>query len=107
MKRKIELTQRWLCCICFLLLSLQQTYAQSITVRGQVTENNRPLAGVTVKNIGSTMQAQTDTQGKYTLSAATVKALEFTFLGYAKMLPKEMFWMKWWSLVLARRKKQT
>ncbi|HAK28414.1 MAG TPA: SusC/RagA family protein, partial [Sphingobacterium sp.] len=84
MKRKIVLTQRWLCSICFLLLSLQQAYAQSITVRGQVTENNRPLAGVTVKNIGSTMQAQTDTQGKYTLSAATVTALEFTFLGYAK-----------------------
>ena len=84
MKRKIVFTPCWLCCICFLLLSLQQTYAQSITVRGQVTENNRPLAGVTVKNIGSTVQAQTDTQGKYTISAATVTALEFTFLGYAK-----------------------
>lgn len=84
MKWKIVFTQCWLSCICFLLLSLQQTYAQSITVRGQVTQNNRPLAGVTVKNIGSTVQAQTDTQGKYTLSAATVTALEFTFLGYAK-----------------------
>ncbi|MNG81264.1 TonB-dependent Receptor Plug Domain protein [compost metagenome] len=84
MKRKIVFTQCWLCCICFLLLSLQQTYAQSITVRGRVTENNRSLAGVTVKNIGSTVQTQTDTQGKYTLSAATVTALEFTFLGYAK-----------------------
>ena len=84
MKRKTLLTQCWLCCICFLLLGLQQAYAQSITIRGQVTENSKPLAGVTIKSIGSTIQTQTDTQGKYILSANTVTALEFTFIGYAK-----------------------
>jgi len=84
MKRKTLLTQCWLCCICFLLFGLQQAYAQSIIIRGQVTENSKPLAGVTIKSIGSATQTQTDTQGKYTLSATTVTALEFTFIGYAK-----------------------
>ncbi len=84
MKRKTLLHQCWLCCICFLLLGLQQAYAQSIIIRGQVTENSKPLAGVTIKSIGSTIQTQTDKQGKYILSATTVTALEFTFIGYAK-----------------------
>ncbi|WP_343555525.1 TonB-dependent receptor [Sphingobacterium sp.] len=84
MKRKTLLHQCWLCCICFLLLGLQQAYAQSIIIRGQVTENSKPLAGVTIKSIGSTIQTQTDKHGKYILSATTVTALEFTFIGYAK-----------------------
>ncbi len=84
MERKILLKPFLLCCICSLLMGLPQVYAQSITIRGRVTENDNPLAGVTVKAVGSVAQTQTDAEGKYVLKASTITAVEFTFVGFNK-----------------------
>lgn len=67
--------------LCISTLSLS---AQTITVRGTVTDrNNEPLTGATVVVEGSTSQGTvTDIDGNYTLAGVSSKAsLEFSYVG--------------------------
>ncbi|WP_314951642.1 SusC/RagA family TonB-linked outer membrane protein [Tannerella forsythia] len=67
--------------LCISTLSLS---AQTITVRGTVTDrNNEPLTGATVVVEGSTSQGTvTDIDGNYTLAGVNSKAsLEFSYVG--------------------------
>ncbi|POY37057.1 SusC/RagA family TonB-linked outer membrane protein [Solitalea longa] len=68
-----------------LLLITTVASAQNRTITGTVTsaEDNQPLPSVTIMVKGTTMAAQTDIDGKYSISAATGSTLVFSFVGYA------------------------
>ncbi len=59
------------------------TYAQSILVKGLVTdEGGNPMAGVNVVIQGTTNGIITDTDGKYQINTDSKSTLSFTFIGY-------------------------
>ncbi|SDT34876.1 TonB-linked outer membrane protein, SusC/RagA family [Mucilaginibacter mallensis] len=61
-----------------------QAFAQNHTVTGTVTGKDDGLAvpGVTVKIKGTQVGTQTNSAGKYTISAPNGSVLEFSFIGY-------------------------
>lgn len=68
------------CFLCFCSLSFAQ---QKTNVSGNViTENNAPLAGVSVNIKGRTGGTTTDMSGKFTLQANKGATLIFSFVGY-------------------------
>jgi TonB-linked SusC/RagA family outer membrane protein len=70
---------------CILLLS-GAAYAQTKKLSGRVTdEKSIPLAGVSVKAVGTKVTVQTDNSGNFAISfPERSTALEFTFIGYNK-----------------------
>lgn len=68
------------------LLSLAPLYAQQHLITGIVasSQNNEPLAGVTVTVIGSTIGAITDEEGRYSLQATTGDSLSFHYIGFVE-----------------------
>ncbi len=65
-----------------LLLSFW-TYAQSIRVKGTVTDEGRtPMAGVNVIIKGTTIGIVTDANGKYQVDTDSKSTLSFSFIGY-------------------------
>jgi TonB-linked SusC/RagA family outer membrane protein len=67
----------------FLLLSTTAFPQQKIVVNGIViTENNVPLAGVTVNVKGSSAGTVTDTTGKFHIEVGRGISLVFSFVGY-------------------------
>ncbi len=73
------------------LLASIQVFAQNRSISGKVTDavSNKPIAGVTIKGVGTNYAAQTDGNGEYQIEinqAAT--ALHFSYLGYASQLVK-------------------
>ncbi|HCY42876.1 MAG TPA: TonB-dependent receptor [Prolixibacteraceae bacterium] len=59
------------------------TYAQSVLVKGLVTdEGGTPMAGVNVVIQGTTNGLITDTDGKYQINADSKSTLSFSFIGY-------------------------
>jgi TonB-linked SusC/RagA family outer membrane protein len=59
------------------------TYAQSIQVKGLVTdEGGNPMAGVNVVIQGTTNGIITDTDGKYQIITDSKSTLSFSFIGY-------------------------
>jgi len=57
-------------------------FAQNVTVKGTVTDDDGPLIGATVKVKGAQNGAITDLDGKYTISVSSNQTLEFSYLGY-------------------------
>ena len=70
--------------LCFLLLFTARVFAQNRTVTGTVTakEDGLPIPGVTVKVRGTGVGTQTNTSGKFSLSAPAGAVLQFSFVGY-------------------------
>ena len=66
------------------MLCVTQIFAQNRTVTGTVTakEDGLPIPGVTVKIKGSTTGTQTNSDGKYSISAPAGAVLQFSFTGY-------------------------
>lgn len=69
--------------LCFLLFTTQ-LIAQSRTVTGTVSakDDGSPLPGVSVKIKGTSFGAQTNVNGKFSLSVPDDAVLEFSFIGY-------------------------
>lgn len=70
--------------ITFCLLHFVAT-AQDQTISGTVTDavTNQPIAGVTIRAVGSSSAAQSDANGNYEIGLnSNIKALYFTFVGY-------------------------
>jgi len=66
-----------------LLLSFW-TYAQSVRVKGMVTDEGRsPMAGVNVVIKGTTIGIVTDANGRYQIDTDSKSTLSFSFIGYA------------------------
>jgi TonB-linked SusC/RagA family outer membrane protein len=76
--------------ICLSLLAIVQASAQSNTVTGTVTakDDGLPIIGVTVKLKGSETGAQTNSFGKFTISARQGAILVFSYIGFqTKQVP--------------------
>ncbi|HLT88465.1 MAG TPA: SusC/RagA family TonB-linked outer membrane protein [Sphingobacterium sp.] len=71
------------CCslTLIMLLSVTTLFAQQ-TVTGRVTDANGALAGVTVAVVGTTVAAQTDADGRYSIQANNGQTLRFSMVGY-------------------------
>lgn len=69
----------------FLAFAVQLTFAQEKEITGTVTdaESGMPLAGVNIVIEGTTIGAQTDFDGNYSLQASTGQTLVFSYIGYA------------------------
>jgi TonB-linked SusC/RagA family outer membrane protein len=61
-----------------------QAFAQNRTITGTVIgkDDGLPIPGVTVKVKGAQVGAQTNSAGKYTISASDGTVLQFSFIGY-------------------------
>ncbi|WP_437921219.1 SusC/RagA family TonB-linked outer membrane protein [Sphingobacterium sp. LRF_L2] len=71
--------------LCLLILmTVSQVYGQTVKFEGVVRNAQGPLAGVTVSAEGTSVQALTDEQGHYSLSATGAKFLVFSFIGYTE-----------------------
>ncbi len=70
--------------LCLLILSVISALAQNSTVTGLVKakDDGLPMPGVTVKVKGTQTGAQTDVNGKYSVSAPAGSILIFSFIGY-------------------------
>src|SRR5690606_20301995 len=71
------------CCslAILMLMSITTLFAQQ-TVTGIVTEANGALAGVTVAVVGTTVAAQTNADGRYSIQASNGQTLRFSMVGY-------------------------
>ncbi|RZJ20331.1 MAG: SusC/RagA family TonB-linked outer membrane protein [Acinetobacter sp.] len=69
------------------ILLAMQAFAQQITVTGKVTsaEDGQPIPGASVKIKGTTLSAQTNTAGTYSIRTKAGDVLQFVYLGYASV----------------------
>ena len=66
-----------------LLLLCFSTFAQQRQISGTIlSDENKPLQGVTVTNRQTNQRTQTNSAGFYTISAQPGQRLVFTFVGY-------------------------
>jgi len=68
-------------------LFLQTAFAQEVTIRGKVTDEDKvPLPGVTVVVDGTTTGTSTDADGEFTLTfdRRTARSLSCSFVGYGR-----------------------
>ena len=81
MKRQLQISGLFL---LFLFLSAT-TFAQSLTVKGNVTDatTGESLVGVSVLIKNTTTGTQTDLNGNFTINAAANATLEFSYIGYS------------------------
>ncbi|TYA92146.1 SusC/RagA family TonB-linked outer membrane protein [Seonamhaeicola marinus] len=63
-------------------ISFNSAYAQTKTLKGQVTGAGEPLAGATVIVVGTSTGAITDFDGNYEIKAAPGNKLQFSYLGF-------------------------
>jgi len=68
-----------------LALVVQLTFAQEKQISGTVSDKEGPLPGVSVLIKGTTSGAETDFDGKYTITAKTGDILVFSYLGYTTL----------------------
>ena len=83
-KSKLSHRIRYIVLFCFWLIIPLSSFAQN-NVRGRVTDtqNNEPLAGVTVVVKGTTVGTLTDVEGNYAIPVPNEKStLVFSFIGY-------------------------
>ncbi|MDR1371753.1 MAG: TonB-dependent receptor [Dysgonamonadaceae bacterium] len=70
-------------CMMFFIPSCLLAQTEGIAVKGQVTFNSEPLAGVTVLVQETNRYAMTDDSGNYTITAVNQNSvLVFSFIGY-------------------------
>lgn len=65
-----------------LILSVIQTFAQTVSVRGVVKDKQGPLSGVAVKVNDGTNGTMTNLNGEYTIQSPAKGILKFSFMGY-------------------------
>ena len=64
----------------FLLLA--QAFAQQITITGKVTSTDGPVPGVSIRVKGTTIVAQTNGDGNYSIKALKTDVLTFSYIGF-------------------------
>lgn len=71
--------------VAWLLLSVLQSFAQTLTVSGTVMadDGKTPLVGVTVMNLVTKKGTQTNSDGNYSIQANKGEQLLFSYIGYA------------------------
>ncbi|MFC2775135.1 TonB-dependent receptor plug domain-containing protein [Segatella oulorum] len=70
--------------VTLFLLTTLLTYAQNIVVKGSVKDQTGdPIAGATVKILGSSTGSVSNVDGLYTITCPTHATLEFSYIGFA------------------------
>jgi len=71
--------------VLFCFFFINAAFAQSLTVKGKVTDaaTGETLVGVSVAVKGTTNGTQTDANGAYSIAAPSNATLVFTYIGYA------------------------
>ena len=82
MKQASKQFRRTLWVILLLFMLPISMYAQKITVKGTVSDNDGPVIGVTVKVNGAQVGAITDFNGEYSIDVDPNATLVFSYLGY-------------------------
>lgn len=78
-----QVVQRMSLMAVFLLLTLI-CYAQSIIVKGSIKDQaGDPIAGATVKILGTTTGGVSDADGHYSISCSAQSTLEFSYIGFS------------------------
>ncbi|QEC79850.1 SusC/RagA family TonB-linked outer membrane protein [Mucilaginibacter ginsenosidivorax] len=84
MEKNLLKVSRWLLIIITSVFMCGNLYAQNVTIRGVVLdENNQPFPGVGVQIKGTAVGTLTSGEGRFTIGAAKGQVLTFKFLGYA------------------------
>lgn len=73
--------------VCLFLLVSINVYAQTIAVKGTVSDPRGPLSGVSVKVQGKATGAYTDANGNYSINVAAKGTLIFSYVGF---IPQEI-----------------
>ena len=69
--------------LCIACISIaQQATAQTLQIKGIVSDNGDPLAGVNISVKGTTRGIITGANGDYTIGASKGEVLTFSFIGY-------------------------
>lgn len=77
--------KRALSVLAVFLLGIPFLYAQNITIKGNVSDANESLMGVTVQVKGTSKATSTDLDGNYTITVNNKNAvLVFSYIGYEK-----------------------
>lgn len=77
--------KRALSVLAVFLLGIPFLYAQNITIKGNVSDANESLMGVTVQVKGTSKATSTDLDGNYTITVSDKNAvLVFSYIGYEK-----------------------
>lgn len=83
LKPKLIFNLRALSALLFMAVGIVSALAQSISVKGTVTDTaGEPLIGVTVQVPGAKQGAVTDLDGNYTLSVDAKGRIRFSYIGY-------------------------
>lgn len=82
-REKYRSLTRYFCTLLLTLLVMTATYAQDVTVKGKVNdEQGQGLPGVSVLVKGTSTGTVTDIEGNYTVNAPGTATLVFSFIGY-------------------------
>ena len=73
-------------CLLFLQFLSIQLFAQTIEIKGKVSDLQGPLSGVTVQVQGSKNGVTTDAQGSYSIKASGNEILIFSSVGYNEQI---------------------
>lgn len=88
MEKKLLKISRWLFIVLTSVFTYSGLYAQNLTIRGIVLdENNQPFPGVSVQIKGTPTGTVTGREGRFTIGAEKGQVLIFKFLGYT---PQEL-----------------
>jgi TonB-linked SusC/RagA family outer membrane protein len=70
--------------VCFMMLQVTHVFAQNQTIEGTVIakDDGQPIPGVSVLIKGTSIGTQTNSTGKYLLTAPKGAVLQFEFIGY-------------------------
>src|SRR5581483_3090020 len=73
------------CLIVLTMFICISSYAQTNRITGKITaaEDNKPVAGATIKVKGSPVSSVSDANGDYAINAKPTDVLVFSFLSYA------------------------
>lgn len=80
--------RRNFCLTLVLLLAVNLSWAQGVTINGTVigSDDGNPITGVSVIEKGTTNGIITDADGKYQIDVAEGASLQFSFMGYSTQL---------------------
>lgn len=74
--------------ICCLSATCLSATAQSINIKGKVTDGKEPIIGATISVEGSNRNAVTDIDGNYSIEVPAGGTLTYSYVGYHQVKKK-------------------
>lgn len=74
--------------ICCLSAACLSATAQSINIKGKVTDGKEPIIGATISVEGSNRNAVTDIDGNYSIEVPAGGTLTYSYVGYHQVKKK-------------------